>query len=102
MHHIEIDRTTGQLALHTANTSYIMQVREGFLLHLYWGRKTLGDSGYMFRTQGRAAFSPCMEHCEGFILDDVPLEYPCWGRGDMRTPALEVINPDGSDLSTCA
>ena len=42
MHHIEIDRTTGQLALHTANTSYIMQVREGFLLqensrqfHLY-------------------------------------------------------------------
>lgn len=98
MHHIEIDRTTGQLALHTANTSYIMQVREGFLLHLYWGRKTLGDSGYMFRTQGRAAFSPCMEHCEGFILDDVPLEYPCWGRGDMRTPALEVINPDGSDI----
>ncbi len=90
------DPQTKQYSLHTANTSYIFQEREGFLVHLYWGRRTEGDCAYMFREQGRAAFSPRMERCEGFILDDIPLEYPCWGRADMRTPALEITNPDGS------
>ena len=90
------DSATGQYSLHTKNYSYIMQEKEGFLLHLYWGKKTFGDCTYMFREQGRAAFSPCMENCQGFILDDIPLEYPCWGRADMRTPALEITNPDGS------
>ncbi len=87
---------TGQYSLHTRRTSYIMQERDGFLCHLYWGKKINGDCSYMFREQGRAAFSPHMENCEGFILDDIPLEYPCWGRGDMRTPALEITNSDGS------
>ncbi len=90
------DYETRQYSLHTANTSYIMQEREGFLVHLYWGKKLGGDCSYMFREQGRAAFSPRMENCEGFILDDIPLEYPCWGRADMRTPALEITNHDGS------
>ncbi|MBO5869184.1 MAG: alpha-galactosidase [Clostridia bacterium] len=90
------DSSTGQYSLHTENYSYIMLEKEGFLLHLYWGEKTFGDCTYMFREQGRAAFSPRMENCDGFILDDVPLEYPCWGRADMRTPALEITNPDGS------
>lgn len=89
-----------QFQLNTAHTSYIMQVRDGFLLHLYWGSKLGdGDHSYFFREQGRAAFSPRMENCEGFILDDVPLEYPCWGRGDLRTPALEAENADGSNIA---
>ncbi len=90
------DASSGQYSLHTKNFSYIMLEKNGFLLHLYWGKKTMGDCTYMFREQGRAAFSPRMENCDGFILDDVPLEYPCWGRADMRTPALEITNPDGS------
>ena len=90
------DSAIGQYSLHTKNYSYIMQEKSGFLCHLYWGKKTMGDCSYMFREQGRAAFSPRMENCDGFILDDIPLEYPCWGRADMRTPALEITNPDGS------
>lgn len=90
------DASLGQYSLHTKNSSYIMLEKNGFLLHLYWGKKTMGDCTYIFREQGRAAFSPRMENCDGFILDDVPLEYPCWGRADMRTPALEITNPDGS------
>lgn len=90
-----INPDNGQISIHTKSYSYIMQEKEGFLLHLYWGKKTLGDCTYMFREQGRAAFSPRMEHCDGFILDDVPLEYPCYGRADMRTPALEITNSDG-------
>ncbi|MBP5230741.1 MAG: alpha-galactosidase [Clostridia bacterium] len=86
-----------QFQLNTKSSSYVMQVREGFLLHLYWGAKlSEGDHSWFFREQGRAAFSPQMENGSGFILDDVPLEYPCWGRGDLRTPALEIEHPDGS------
>ncbi len=96
---IYFDPQTLQFQLNTRTSSYIMQVRNGFLLHLYWGaRLQNGDHSYFFREQGRAAFSPRMENGGGFILDDVPLEYPCWGRGDLRTPALEVRNPDGSNI----
>ena len=88
-----------QFQLDTLHSSYVMQVKEGTLLHLYWGKRLSdGDHSYFFREQGRAAFSPRQENCNGFILDDVPLEYPCWGRGDMRTPALEIENADGSNL----
>ncbi len=90
------DASTGQYSLHTKNYSYIMLEKQGFLLHLYWGKKIMGDCSYMYRMQLRAAFSPLMENCEGLILDDAPMEYPCWGRADMRTPALEITNPDGS------
>ncbi len=89
----------GQFQLDTKDSSYVMQLREGFLLHLYWGERIdTGDHSYMRWEQGRAAFSPRMEGCRGFILDDTPLEYPCFGRGDLRSPALELINPDGSNI----
>ncbi|MDD4125619.1 MAG: alpha-galactosidase [Eubacteriales bacterium] len=96
---ITYNENAGQFQLDTKSSSYVMQVREGFLLHLYWGEKLdTGDHSYMRWEQGRAAFSPRLENCEGFILDDLPLEYPCFGRGDLRSPALEVINPDGSNI----
>lgn len=96
---IHVNESTLQFQLNTRSSSYVMQVRDGFLLHLYWGgRLEDGDHSYFFREQGRAAFSPRMENCKGFILDDVPLEYPCWGRGDLRSPALEIVNPDGSNI----
>ncbi len=96
---IRITESNLQFQLDMRSSSYVMQVRDGFLLHLYWGgRLAPDDHSYFFREQGRAAFSPRMEHCQGFILDDVPLEYPCWGRGDLRTPALEIENADGSNI----
>lgn len=88
-----------QFQLDTANTSYVMQVCEGYLIHTYWGQKLDdGDHGYMHREFGRAAFCSHLENCRGLILDDVQLEYPCFGRGDLRSPAIEVINTDGTDI----
>lgn len=93
------DKQNEIIRLDTKNTSYVMAVRDGYLVHLYYG-PSLGDGNhsYFFRTQGRAAFSPRMETGEGFSLDDIPFEYPCWGRGDMRSPALEIKNSDGSRI----
>ena len=93
------DKQNEIIRLDTKNTSYVMAVRDGYLVHLYYGT-SLGDGNhsYFFRKQGRAAFSPRMETGEGFSLDDIPFEYPCWGRGDMRSPALEIKNADGSRI----
>ena len=94
------DEKLKQFQLDTKSSSYVMKVRDGFLLHLYWGsRLDVRDHSYMLWDQGRAAFSCRLEGCDGPILDDMRLEYPAWGRGDNRTPALEVINPDGSDIA---
>ena len=88
-----------QFQLNTKNTSYVMQICEGYLIHTYWGSKLNdGDHGYMHREYGRAAFCSHLENCKGLILDDVQLEYPAFGRGDLRSPAIEVINADGSDI----
>ena len=88
-----------QFQLNTKNTSYVMQICEGYLIHTYWGSKLNdGDHGYMHREYGRAAFCSHLENCKGRILDDVQLEYPAFGRGDLRSPAIEVINADGSDI----
>lgn len=93
------NKECSQFQINSSNFTYLMQVRDGYLLHLYWGEKLdERDHSYMFWEQGRAAFSPKQENCEGFILDDIPLEYPCWGRGDMRSPAVEIINPDGTNI----
>lgn len=88
-----------QFQLDTKNTSYVMHVRDGFLVHVYYGKRLgVADHSYMRWFQSKAAFSPRLEGCTGFILDDTPLEYPCFGRGDLRSPALEIINADGSDI----
>ena len=97
---ISFDEHAMQFQVDTAHTSYVMRVKEGFLEHVYWGeRLDVCDHSYMRREIGRASFSPRLEGCRGPILDDLPLEYPCFGRGDLRSPALEVINSDGSDIA---
>lgn len=96
---ISFDSKSMQFQLDTDHTSYVMKAEDGYLLHLYYGaRLNAGDHSYFHREIGRAAFSPRMENCEGLTLDDTPLEYPCWGRGDLRSPALEIVNGDGSDI----
>ena len=71
------DEKLKQFQLDTKSSSYVMKVRDGFLLHLYWGsRLDVRDHSYMLWDQGRAAFSCRLEGCDGPILDDMRLEYP--------------------------
>ena len=94
------NKEAAQLQLNTAESSYVMQIHDGLLLHLYWGpRLDDRDHSYMHWEQGRAAFSCRMENCSGPILDDLRLEYPTWGRGDNRSPAAEVLHPDGTNIA---
>lgn len=83
------------------NTSYVMQViRDGYLAHLYWGKrinKYRGSNKIVFIDRG---FSPNPDDKDRtFSLDTIPQEYQAFGNGDFRIPAYQVKLNDGSRIS---
>ena len=85
--------------LRTAQSSYVMTVRGGFLCHLHWGGALPGrpeDLADMLRVVGRASFSATPDPAQPLTTDGIPLEYPVYGTGDMRFPALQARYADGS------
>ncbi|MEK3882467.1 alpha-galactosidase [Paenibacillus sp. PL2-23] len=88
--------------LQSKNTSYAMKVtKQGYLAHLYWGRKVSGHGlERLLELQGRASFSPNPDLEElALSLDTLPQEYPSYGGSDFRTPALQVQLADGSTVT---
>lgn len=85
--------------LHTKNTTYQMKVDQyGVLLHLYYGSRTAGNMDYLLTYTDRG-FSGNLHdagHDRTYSLDVLPQEYPTFGTGDYRSPALIVKNHDGS------
>ncbi len=85
--------------IHTEHTTYQMQAdRLGYLLHLYYGRKTAGSMEYLL-TYGDRGFSGNPYDAgedRTYSLDVLPQEYPVWGTGDYRSTALRVRQADGS------
>ena len=92
----EKDRT---FTLQTKNTTYQMQVdRYGFLLHLYYGKKTDGCMDYLLTYYDRGFSGNPYDAGEDrtYSMDTLPQEFPCYGNGDFRSAAFAVENADGS------
>ena len=93
----EADRT---FTIQTKNTTYQMQVdRFGFLLHLYYGKKTDGSCMDYLLTYYDRGFSGNPYDAGSdrtYSMDALPQEYPCYGTGDYRSAALIIENADGS------
>ena len=92
----EKDRT---FTLQTKNTTYQMQVDQyGFLLHLYYGKKTEGCMDYLLTHYDRGFSGNPYDAGEDrtYSMDTLPQEFPCYGNGDFRSTALVVENADGS------
>ena len=92
----EKDRT---FTLQTKNTTYHMQVdRYGFLLHLYYGKKTDGCMDYLLTYYDRGFSGNPYDAGEDrtYSMDTLPQEFPCYGNGDFRSTAFAVENADGS------
>ena len=92
----EKDRT---FTLQTKNTTYQMQVdRYGFLLHLYYGKKTDTCMEYLLTYYDRGFSGNPYDAGEDrtYSMDIFPQEFPCYGNGDFRSTALAVENADGS------
>ena len=92
----EKDRT---FTLQTKNTTYQMQVDQyGFLLHLYYGKKTEGCMDYLLTHYDRGFSGNPYDAGEDrtYSMDVLPQEFPCYGNGDFRSTAFVVENVDGS------
>ena len=76
-----------------------MQVdRYGFLLHLYYGKKTDGCMDYLLTYYDRGFSGNPYDAGEDrtYSMDTLPQEFPCYGNGDFRSTAFAVENADGS------
>lgn len=85
--------------LHTQNTTYQMQIDAyGFLLHLYYGRKTDGVMDYLltYADRGFSGNPQDAGNDRTYSLDALPQEFPCRLTGDFRSPVLDLVNADGS------
>ncbi len=86
------------ISLHTKNTTYQMGISDhGYLLHLYYGPKTECDMSYILQYYDRGFSGNPYEAGEDRTVspDLLPMEYPCYGSGDFRSPAVNVRNKQG-------
>lgn len=86
------------ISLQTKNTTYQMGITSnGFLLHLYYGKKIDCHMDYLltFYDRGFALNPYDAGKDRTFSMDVLPQEYPCYGNGDFRTAAVNVRNSRG-------
>lgn len=92
----EKDKT---FTLHTKDTTYQMKVDDyGFLLHLYYGRKTNGCMDYLlhYLDRGFSGNPYDVGLDRTYSMDVLPQELPCQGNGDYRNLAMVLRHADGS------
>lgn len=87
--------------LQAKDTSYVMRVfRDGYLAHLYFGKKVRNynnSNKLQFLDRG---FSPNPDPSDRtFSLDTLPQEYPAYGNTDFRTPAYQIQLENRSTVS---
>ena len=95
---IRIDTENRTLTLHTAHTTYQMQIGiGGHLLHVYYGPQAEGrfaraivpaDHGYSMNPYD-------IREGRSYSVDQLPLEYPGSNIGDFRTSAVDLISDTG-------
>lgn len=84
------------------DTSYVMQViGDGYLSHLYWGRKVREyhhSNQLQFMDRGFSG-NPYPSIDRTFSLDTLPQEYPGYGTTDFRTPAYQIQLENGTTVT---
>ena len=87
--------------LETKNTIYIFKLLpNGYLGHLYYGdrfdEKIFQNIKSNIRRTGNT-----VEYSDDFpySLEDIPLEYSTYGKGDIKEPLIVIRNYDGSNTS---
>jgi alpha-galactosidase len=100
---IQFDSKDKIFHLQAKNTSYVMEiVRDGYLLHRYWGRKinTFRNSNYLqFIDRGFSGNPYNHKDDRTFSLDTLPQEYPQFGNTDYRQPAYQIQLENGSTIT---
>lgn len=88
--------------LYNNNISYIFTIlKNGQLGQLYFGKRIRDRENYnhMLELMSRP-MAPCtFEEDDTFSLEHIKQEYPCYGTGDMRYPAYEILQENGSRIT---
>lgn len=86
--------------LQTRRTSYVISLAGGrFPQHVYWGGR-IADFRADCRRQYPSFWAAGKEFTKDeFSLDTIPQEYPSYGSSDLRSPAVQVLQQDGSTVS---
>ncbi|MBQ6024922.1 MAG: alpha-galactosidase [Lachnospiraceae bacterium] len=98
MNKIIFDENNRIFKLDTPGSSYMIKIadEEGFLLHMYYGKRlnsTITDD--LCRLE-QSPFIPSKNERErASFMDCAPFEYPCHGLGDYRDDAFSVLNKAG-------
>lgn len=96
---VSFDKSRGIFTLSTNNTTYQMQADSlGYLLHLYYGRKTQGlvDWELTYADRGFSGSPYIAGKDRTYSLDALPQEFPAQGTGDYRTPLLVLRDSNGT------
>ncbi len=96
---IIFDENNRLITLNTKNSTYQMKIDEyGFLLHLYYGKRTKGNMDYILVNLDRGFSGNPYDAGDNrkYSLDALLQEFPCRGAGDFRSPVFEVRYEDGS------
>lgn len=98
---IKFHQKTKTFHLYNQEVSYIFKVlKNNQLGQLYYGQavKDREDFEHLFETRQRP-MAPCaFEGDLTFSLEHIKQEYPAYGSGDMRHPAMEIIQENGSKI----
>ncbi len=89
--------------LKAKDTSYVMEIaRDGYLLHLYWGKKVneYRHSNFL-QLMDRGFSGNPYQHKDDrtFSLDTLPQEYPQYGNSDFRKPGYQIQLENGSTVT---
>jgi len=97
-----VDKPKELFHLQTEGMSYVIQIVNGYPVHVYWGKR-LREGGAFEKTytfQERASFSPNpVPENRAISLDTLPQEYPQYGTSDFRQPAYQVQLADGTRIT---
>jgi alpha-galactosidase len=98
---VEFDSKSNTFHLKSIDTSYCLGIiRDGYLLHLYWGKKIKDyhRSNYIQLLDRGFSGNPYKED-RTFSLDTLPQEYPQYGNTDYRKPAYQAQLENGSTIT---
>lgn len=100
---IHFDSVNKTFHLKAKDTSYVMQIiRDGYLSHLYWGKKinSYRHANYIQMLDRGFSGNPYHHRDDrAFSLDTLPQEYPQYGNTDFRKPAYQIQFENGSTVT---
>lgn len=99
---IKIDEKNKQIHIAGSNVSYVMRVNEfGLLENAYFGARISEDDVIMLNQRVICGMSACVPGIFDRTADEnqMMFEYPSYGQGDYRNPAIYIVNGDGSRIT---